>query len=67
MVHLRTTKVDRARGMSAVRDKPDADPTWRPPLLLTHLGRRSHWFTGSLCVILAENVFWKGMASFSLL
>ena len=21
--------------MSAVRGKPDADPTWRPPLLLT--------------------------------
>lgn len=21
--------------MSAVRDKPEADPTWRPPLLLT--------------------------------
>jgi len=27
--------------MSAVRGKPDADPTWRPPLLLTQL-RHEH-------------------------
>jgi hypothetical protein len=39
--------------MSAVRGKPDADPTWRPPLLLTLFGshvvdaRNSHYLSGA--------------------